>query len=232
MNRYGKKPKRKAFTLIELLVAFAILVGLTAGIYQVFSSVNREASLAAWTSSSQKQLKLGLKRIGEELSKASYYRSIEAAKVSYLDLDEGEHPNQEAVEELYAVEVDDVTYSGDGARKRVLFWLQAEPKQEGDPDSGYLAACEVFLEDNTLYFQRDHAQGNTALVQEGLFKLIDNVEEVSTSVRSKEDTSEIIHGSMVDLEVKTYHPNKGMFKNSRLSQQFTARVPVTFKAVE
>lgn len=236
-------PRRRGFTLVEILVGSTVLVGLMFGAYNVFSSANREASLAAWTSSAQKELKLGLKRISNELAKASYYRKISPSEITYLDLngDPG-GTNPEDVEELFQVEVKlassapktlaentSPTITDTATKQRLLLWFQAEPLQEGVADEGYLAACEVFVEGGSIFLQRQYLHGNAAKVTEEVVELIRNVEEISTAARTKTDTSEILHGSMIDLQVRVHHPNTGLFPNSKLSQQTTFRVPVTFK---
>lgn len=237
----SRSHRRRGFTLVEALVGTAIMATLSLGVFHVFRSINRQASQGAWYSAAQKQVRNGLKRINDELSKASIYTRITPSSIELI-LPNGTTTTDEANHEAnYAVQVntsseasgDVKTYTPNGGDQLLVSWLQCAPERTGFSDAeenvdGFAAACAVTLSGETLVFSRAHQQGDAAQVVEQTIELVENVESVETTYleRAAAPDDALERGTEITLSVTVHHPNTEVFPNTKLTQTITARVPV------
>ncbi len=236
--------RRRAFTLVEAIVATGVLSVLAVGIFRVFRSTNRSASLMAFTSAAQKELRNGLKRVHDDLSKAPIYNGITRSSVMVLDpetgaeLDTSTASAEETALDRFAVLVDgtpdDPKIRAPGAGSQdLMYWYQCVPRRTGfsadEQEEGYSISCKLFLEGNTLVLQKDPAHNPDGAAQSQVIELMHNVKSVTTAATETADTDGPLVGSEVTLEVSLMHPNEKEFPNSVIQQSISARVPVSFK---
>jgi Tfp pilus assembly protein PilW len=229
---------------VEALIGATILSVISLGIFRIFRSGNRQASLATWTSSAQKELRTSLKRIHDELSRASYFTELTRSAVLYLDPETGVAPAlatnaaEDTFRETFFVEVKGTVaspevFTPDGTRKDLLFFYQCSPKKASfagaAAEGGSSAICNLFLDGDTLYFQRDKRVDPDSKVVEVVRELAHNVTSVETWAEDKSDAADPLAGSLITVVLTLHHPNTGLFPNSSVTQRVTARVPVGHK---
>lgn len=225
-------------------MAFAILSVISLGIFRVFRSGNRQASQAAWTSAAQKELRNSLKRVHDELSRASFYTELRRSEVIFLDPATGAAHSGGAAAAAAGEDSDETNFKADfdvivdgtpatprevtedGTRQEILKFYQCSPKDSAGGVNGWSAACLFFLEGGSLYFQRDRLHDPDSAVIEVLKQIATNVESIRTWVEDKADSADPLEGSAVSVEITLHHPNRGIFPNTRVTQAITARVPV------
>lgn len=237
--------RRAAFTMVEIMFGTAVMAAVMIGVYQLFSSMNRQTSQAAWISVAQKACRNSMKRVHDELTKASYWTRLEPNDVVYLD-QAGNGPQaagsaarraaEEAIRQTYWVSdfgpPDQDNETVPGGEQETLVWYQSEPGKAGfsTPDEeGFVARCALVLDGEKLLFRRQLVNGDAAAANPIEVELADNVESVIVRVESKADDTDAVLGTVVTLTMTMHHPNTGKFPNTRVTQSISARVPVGYE---
>lgn len=189
---------RRGFTLIEILVGGAILTVVVIMLFQLFMGGTRAMEYGTWYSNSISQLKVGLRKLREDIGKANFPTTINATEVDDKNFDKPQ---------WFFKFKDGVTTLGAGNVTLMEFSICKPARNlSGDTRAGQEIQCKLEARGKNLHYVKTGAGVNAEELTDGNKIFIQDVEKVEIKVRDMAANSGADVRSMCDFTITCAHP--------------------------
>lgn len=208
---------RRGFTLIEILVAGAILTVVFVMLFQLFMGGTRAMEYGTWYSNSISQLKVGLRKLREDIGKANFPTIINPTAVDDTKVSDATY---------FFKFKNGVTTLGAGNVTLMEFYV-CKPQRNLPPPNdkpGEEIRCILEARGKNLHYVKTGAGVNAEELTDGNKIFIQDVEKVEINVRDMAAGSGADVRSMCDFKITCAHPIQ---TEKKATEETSARVSIS-----
>lgn len=207
---------RRGFTLIEIIVGSFILTVVFVMLFKLFMGGTRAMEYGTWYSNSVSQMKVGLRKLREDIGKANFPTVINPTAVD---------DSKAGVAQYFFKFANGTTTLGTGNITLMEFYI-CKPARNlpGDTRPGQEILVKLEARGKNLHYSKTGAGVNAEELSDGNKIFIQDVEKVEIRVRDMAANSGAEIKSMCDFTVTCQHPVQ---KEKRAIESTSARLAVS-----
>jgi hypothetical protein len=207
---------RRGFTLLEIIVGAFILTLVFVMLFKLFMGGTRAMEYGTWYSNSVTQMKIGLRKLREDIGKANFPTVLNPTSVD---------DSKSTVPQYFFKFANGTTTLGAGNVTLMEFYI-CKPARNlpADTRPGQEIVCKLEARGKNLHYSKTGAGVNAEELSDGNKIFIQDVEKVEIKVRDMAAGSGADIRSMCDFTVTCAHPVQ---TNKKASETTSARVSIS-----